>query len=243
MTSRRKSRRASLPRPDGGFPPTVAVTCGRARPLAAPARPACARRRRRPRGAGRRPGAGTRPRRPAQGVEDLARVDHGPEPRAGLGRPLHGQEEREQPVLLRRAGVLAQRLAEREVLGLAVGGEARGVGREEGEGRLVVLAVLGEVEVDAADQVPGRVPPPRGTPACRGANAPAPRGRRPPSPPTARRGRSAVRYSAPVMGGAAAARARSSSRGGGGGAARPAAPSPSGVVHSAVTKSDPSSRQ
>ena len=48
-----------------------------------------------------------------------------------------------------------------------------------------------------------------------------------------------MRYSAPVIGGAAAARASSSSRGGGGGAARPASPSPSGVVHSAVTKSDP----
>jgi len=47
----------------------------------------------------------------------------------------------------------AQGLAEREVLGLAVGGEARRVGGQERERRRVVLAVLGEVEVDAAKSI------------------------------------------------------------------------------------------
>ena len=109
--------------------------------------------------AGRRRGAERLLRRPAQRVEDLAGVDHRLEPGAALGRPLHRQEQREQALLVRRAGVLAQGLAERQVLGLAVRGEPVGVGREEGERRLLVLAVLGEVEVDAADEVPGRVQP------------------------------------------------------------------------------------
>ena len=45
--------------------------------------------------------------RPPQRVEDLARVDHGLQPRAGLRRSLHGKEQRQQTVLVRRARVLA----------------------------------------------------------------------------------------------------------------------------------------
>ena len=96
----------------------------------------------------------------AQRVEDLAGVDHRLEPRARLAGALHGQEQREQAVALRLPGVLAQRVTEREMLGLAVGGELPGVGGDEGEGRLVVLAVQGEVEVDAAHEVPRRAEAP-----------------------------------------------------------------------------------
>ena len=53
-----------------------------------------------------------------------------------------------------------QRLAERQVLGLAVRRQAGRVGRQESERRLLVLAVLGEVEVHLADEVPGRVQAP-----------------------------------------------------------------------------------
>ncbi len=96
-------------------------------------------------------------RRPAKRVEDLAGIDHLLEPGAALGGALDRKEEREELLLVGRTGVLAQCLTEREVLGLAVPGEAVRVGREEGERRLLVLAVLGEVEVDATDDVPGRV--------------------------------------------------------------------------------------
>ena len=96
-------------------------------------------------------------RRPAQRMKDLARVDHLLEPGAALGRALDREQERQKALLVGRAGVLAQRLAERQVLGLAVRREPGGVGREEGEGRLLVLAVLGEVEVHPAHDVPGRV--------------------------------------------------------------------------------------
>jgi hypothetical protein len=94
--------------------------------------------------------------RPAQRMEDLAALDHGGEPRRRLRRALHGEQQRQQRVLARGARVLLQRLAERQVLRLGRAGEPRGVGGEEREGRLLVAAVLGEVEVDAADQVPGR---------------------------------------------------------------------------------------
>ena len=97
--------------------------------------------------------------RPAQRVEDLSRVDHGPEPRAALGGALDRKEERQEPRLVGRARVLAERLSQGDVLGLRVRRQPRGVGRQEGERRVGVLAVLGQVEVDAPDDVPGRVLP------------------------------------------------------------------------------------
>ena len=93
-------------------------------------------------------------------MEDLARVDHLLEPGAAFGRALNREQERQKALLVGRAGVLAQCLAEGQVLGLAVRREAVGVGREESEGRLLVLAVLGEVEVHLAHDVPGRVQAP-----------------------------------------------------------------------------------
>ncbi len=74
-----------------------------------------------------------------------------------LGGALHGQQQGEQFVAVGGAGVLAQRLAERHVLRLGLRREPRGVGRHEGERVVRVAAVFRQVEVHAADQVPGRV--------------------------------------------------------------------------------------
>ena len=79
-----------------------------------------------------------------------------PEPGAGLGGALHRQQQRQQLLAVGRAGVFAQRLAERQVLRARLGGEPGRVGGQEGERRVGVAAVLGEVEVHAPDQVPGR---------------------------------------------------------------------------------------
>ena len=73
---------------------------------------------------------------PAQRMEDLARVDHRPQPGAALGGALHRQQQRQQLVAVRRAGILAQRLAERQVLRAGLRREPRRVGRQEGERRL-----------------------------------------------------------------------------------------------------------
>ncbi len=94
---------------------------------------------------------------PAEGVEELPGVHHLLEPGTALRRALHGEKEREEAGLVGGAGVLAERLPEGEVLGLAVSREAAGIGGEKGERGLFVAAVLGEVEVDAPDEVPGRV--------------------------------------------------------------------------------------
>ena len=41
------------------------------------------------------------------------------------------------------------------MLGLGRGREAGGVGREKREGRRLVLSVLGKIEIDPPDEVPG----------------------------------------------------------------------------------------
>ncbi len=72
-----------------------------------------------------------------------------------LGGPLHGSEQGQQPFAIVR--VLAQRLAERFVLDLVAATEPRRIGGQEGEGPGGIAFVLGEVETDTADQVPGWV--------------------------------------------------------------------------------------
>src|SRR5207248_1035244 len=47
-------------------------------------------------------------------------------------------------------------LTEWQVLDLAVCGQSRRVGREEGERRRLILAVLGKVEMHATDEIPRR---------------------------------------------------------------------------------------
>ncbi len=56
-----------------------------------------------------------------------------------------------------RPGVFAQGLAQRQVLRLRLRRQLRRVGGHEGEGRVGVATVLRQVEMHAADQVPGRV--------------------------------------------------------------------------------------
>ena len=94
-------------------------------------------------------------RSPAERVEDLAAVDHRLQPWAAFAGALDGHQQREEALAFPGAAIFLQSLAERQVLRLGGSRKARGVGREEGEGRLLVLAVLGEIEVDPADQVPG----------------------------------------------------------------------------------------
>ena len=47
-------------------------------------------------------------RTPAQRMEDLAAVDHRPQPRAGLGGTPHRHQQRQQPVAVGCAGIFAQ---------------------------------------------------------------------------------------------------------------------------------------
>ena len=95
--------------------------------------------------------------RPRERVEHLARIDQLPGERALFRGPLDGPQQRQQRLLVPRAGVLLERAAEREVGWLAPSREPAGVGGEEGERALLVALVLREVEADAPDQVPGRI--------------------------------------------------------------------------------------
>ena len=87
-------------------------------------------------------------------MEDLARVDHGFQPRTDFGSALNGQQQRQQAILARCPCVFAQRLTERKMLGFGVGGKPGRVGGEKREGSLIIPAVFGEIEVYAANQVP-----------------------------------------------------------------------------------------
>ena len=143
--------------------------------------------------------------RPPQRVIDLARLDHRLQPRTLGGGALDRQEQREQLRLVGGACVFAQRAAERQVLRPGLRRQVGRVGRQKRERRVIIPAVLGEVEVDAADEMPCR--------ALTLEKLPGPT-------PSIRRARietlsavavqsvsrtEAVRYSAPVIGGAAAA--------------------------------------
>ena len=96
-------------------------------------------------------------RTPAQGVVNLPRIDHALQPRARLGCPLHGRQQRQEALAVARAGIVLEGLAERQVLRLALDRKPRRIGRHECERRGLVLPVLGQIEVHAADQVPGRI--------------------------------------------------------------------------------------
>ncbi|MGH9348248.1 MAG: hypothetical protein ACRD26_13400 [Vicinamibacterales bacterium] len=89
---------------------------------------------------------------------DLAGLDHRLQPRTLGGGALDRQEQREQPRLVGGAGVFAQCAAKRQVLGPGLGRQLRRVGRQKRERRFIIPAVLGEVEVDAADETPRWAP-------------------------------------------------------------------------------------
>src|SRR5262249_53729294 len=121
---------------------------------------------------------------------------------------------RQQPILRLGSGVLFQSLAERQVLGLALRRQPARVRGQKGERCVRVLAVLGQVEVDAADEVPRRVEGFQeiGQGDACGAELLVERGVD--GVPQVRR-TSAFRYSAPAIGGTAPASSSSSSAGGG----------------------------
>ena len=93
-------------------------------------------------------------------MEDLAAVDHRLEPGAALCRALDRQQQRQQ-LLVRRVGVFLQRTPQGQVLGLALLRQPGRVGGDKCERSCLVLAVLGQVEVHAADEVPGRIVAPQ----------------------------------------------------------------------------------
>ena len=96
-------------------------------------------------------------RAPAQRMEDFAGINHRLQPAALLSRALNRHQQRQQTLAAFGAGVFLQGLAQRQVLRLGLRRQPRRVGGEEGERSLFILPVLGEIEVDASDQVPGRV--------------------------------------------------------------------------------------
>ncbi len=96
------------------------------------------------------------PGRPRQRVVDVAGVDQLADERALLGRTRQGREQREQLLAVLGPGVVLERPAERQVLGLGLLGNLVDVGRDEGEGKLGISLVLGQVEADPADHVPDR---------------------------------------------------------------------------------------
>ena len=96
-------------------------------------------------------------RAPAQRMKDLAGIDHGLQPGAVLGGALHRHQQRQQALAVLRAGIFLQGLAERQMLRLGLRRQPRRVGRQEGERRFLVLAVLGQIEMHAPDQVPGGI--------------------------------------------------------------------------------------
>ena len=91
-------------------------------------------------------------------MKNLARIHHGFQPGTGLRRALHRNQQRQEALLVFRAGIFAQSLAERQMLRFGFGREPSGIRGEKCERRIWILAVLGNIEMDAADQVPGRIP-------------------------------------------------------------------------------------
>jgi hypothetical protein len=79
------------------------------------------------------------------------------QPGAALSGSLHRKKQEEQAFPVRRARILTQSLAEREMLRFGVCRETGRVGGKESERRCFVLAVFGKVEMDATDQVPSRI--------------------------------------------------------------------------------------
>ena len=157
VTSMRKSSSASWPTPDSNLPPTLAVTCGRggrfARQVAGirtttPALSSC--------GTSRRSCMASR-RLPPQRVENLARIDHGLQPRAASDARCTGRSSDSRRSLLAAPAYSPQSLPQRKMLRLGVRRQPRGISRQKSEGRCFVLAVFGQVEVHAADKVPRRV--------------------------------------------------------------------------------------
>ena len=96
-------------------------------------------------------------RAPAQRVKDLARVDHGLQPRTSGGGALDRHQQRQQALAVPCSGIFLQGLAERQMLRLGLRRKPGRIAREERKRGFLVLSVLGKIEMHAADQVPGRM--------------------------------------------------------------------------------------
>src|SRR5947209_20135542 len=92
-------------------------------------------------------------------MEDFTPVYHGFQPGTGLRCTLHRKKQRQQTTLIGCARILEQRLAERKVLGLAVGGKTRRVGREKCKRCVLILTIFVEVEMHQPNEVPRAVVP------------------------------------------------------------------------------------
>ncbi len=94
---------------------------------------------------------------PAQRMEDLAGIDDRLQPGTAFARPADRFEKLQEFAFRAGAGVFAQGGAERGMTQRAVRGQRGGVGRQERERPLGVLAVLGEVEMYATHLPPAAV--------------------------------------------------------------------------------------
>ena len=148
-------------------------------------------------------------------VEDLARVDHGLQPGTALGRSLHGKKQREQAILVCRAGILAQSLAQRKMLRLGVRRQPRRVGGKKRERRRSSLRFSARLKWTRPTRFHAGLRRFRNswTPHFDSDNS-MPKSRIQFLPESVRTVR--VRYSAPVMGGAAKTSWSNSAAGGAG---------------------------
>ena len=96
-------------------------------------------------------------RSPAKRMIDFARVHQFLQPRALFRRSLNRPQQRKEPRLVRHARVFRQRAAERHVLGFRMRRQPVRVRCKKGEWRLGIIPILGEIEVNAADEVPRRI--------------------------------------------------------------------------------------
>src|SRR4051812_7742812 len=85
-------------------------------------------------------------------MKDVAALDEAGDELAALGGAMDGVEQSPEPRAI--VGVVGERATERRMLLAPVYGNTRGVRREERERRVGGGLVLGEVEADAADDLP-----------------------------------------------------------------------------------------
>ena len=88
-------------------------------------------------------------------MKDFAGVDDLFQPVQALGRMADRLQQLEQPALV--VGEVAQRLRQRRMAQSAVLGERGRIGRHEGERKIGVAPVFGEIEMHAPDQPPATV--------------------------------------------------------------------------------------
>jgi hypothetical protein len=74
-----------------------------------------------------------------------------------LRSALYRHQKRKEAYAISGPGIFLQSLAEREMLSLGFGRKLRRVGRQEGEGSVLILAILREVEVNTSYEIPGWV--------------------------------------------------------------------------------------